>query len=177
MSKASSWKMCSGKNVAGGAGWSPAALGSARGMDAGPGGSPVSLHEPGSDAVHQGGARSTDPEGVGWGQLRRRAGAPRPWMQSVDRAPVSQAFLGENVLVKIKRLLSCFHCYSTRGEVRLLTHITWIHTWVAVARAGMGWTLAMGHRMKASSQSRAGKPHGLMGGLCPKSAEQTSERT
>lgn len=50
---------------------------------------------------------------------------------------MSQVFLGErvpeNMLLKIKCLLRCFLCYATQGEFRLLTQITWIHVWVALA--------------------------------------------
>ena len=39
----------------------------------------------------------------------------------------------ENILIKLKYLLRCFHCYSTQGELKLLTQVTWIHVWMAVA--------------------------------------------
>lgn len=134
-------------------------------MDVGPAGSPVSLHEPGSDAVRQGGDPQHRPLGHGVRSAPKEGRSPSTLNAECGSGPSVTGFLGENMLVKIKCLLMCFHCYSTQGELRLLAQIVWIHMWVAVARAGMGWMLAMSRRMKASSQSCAGKPHGLMGSV------------
>lgn len=144
-------------------------------MDVGPAGSPVSLHEPGSDAVRQGGGPQHRPLGHGVRSAPKEGRSPSTLNAECGSGPSVTGFLGENMLVKIKCLLRCFHCYSTQGELRLLAQIAWIHTWVAVARAGMGWMLAMSRRMKASSQSCAGKPHGLMG-VCALRAQSRHQR-